>query len=74
MPCAKFTVFRKSRSSAANLAMASFEDYDEFGNYIGADLDSDEEDGPLQQQDLASLLSSIHNTGVLYDLIRNLIP
>ena len=24
--------------------MASFEDYDEFGNYIGADLDSDEED------------------------------
>jgi hypothetical protein len=27
--------------------MASFEDYDEFGNYIGADLDSDEEDqGP----------------------------
>lgn len=27
--------------------MASFEDYDEFGNYIGADLDSDDEDrGP----------------------------
>ena len=25
--------------------MASFEDYDEFGNYIGADLDSDDEDG-----------------------------
>ena len=25
-------------------AMASFEDYDEFGNYIGADLDSGEED------------------------------
>ena len=24
--------------------MASFEDYDEFGNYIGADLDSDDED------------------------------
>ena len=24
--------------------MASLEDYDEFGNYIGADLDSDEED------------------------------
>ncbi|KAJ3482949.1 hypothetical protein NLI96_g6640 [Meripilus lineatus] len=24
--------------------MASFEDYDEFGNYIGADLESDEED------------------------------
>lgn len=23
--------------------MASFEDYDEFGNYIGADIDSDEE-------------------------------
>jgi U5 small nuclear ribonucleoprotein component len=32
--------------------MASFEDYDEFGNYIGADLDSDEEDEPLQQLDL----------------------
>ena len=28
--------------------MASLEDYDEFGNYIGADLDSDDEDG-LQQ-------------------------
>jgi len=24
--------------------MASFEDYDEFRNYIGADLDSDDED------------------------------
>lgn len=24
--------------------MASFEDYDEFGNYIGADLDSDDEE------------------------------
>lgn len=24
--------------------MASFEDYDEFGNYIGADLGSDDED------------------------------
>lgn len=24
--------------------MASFEDYDEFGNYIGADLDSDEDE------------------------------
>jgi U5 small nuclear ribonucleoprotein component len=23
--------------------MASFEDYDEFGNYIGADIDSEEE-------------------------------
>lgn len=35
--------------------MASFEDYDEFGNYIGADIDSDdEEDVPqndfVQQQ------------------------
>ncbi|KAI0271488.1 Calreticulin family-domain-containing protein [Gloeopeniophorella convolvens] len=29
--------------------MASFEDYDEFGNYIGADIDSDEE--PDVQQD-----------------------
>jgi 116 kDa U5 small nuclear ribonucleoprotein component len=25
--------------------MASLEDYDEFGNYIGGDLESDEEDG-----------------------------
>jgi 116 kDa U5 small nuclear ribonucleoprotein component len=24
--------------------MASFEDYDEFGNYIGADLDSDDDE------------------------------
>lgn len=24
--------------------MASFDDYDEFGNYIGADLDSDEDE------------------------------
>ena len=30
--------------------MASFEDYDEFGNYIGADLDSDNED-EIQQTD-----------------------
>jgi U5 small nuclear ribonucleoprotein component len=30
--------------------MASFEDYDEFGNYIGADLDSDDED-EIQQTD-----------------------
>ena len=29
--------------------MASFEDYDEFGNYIGADLESDEEEEELQQ-------------------------
>lgn len=29
--------------------MASFEDYDEFGNYIGADLDSDDEEEVLQQ-------------------------
>ncbi|THH33133.1 hypothetical protein EUX98_g1015 [Antrodiella citrinella] len=28
--------------------MASFEDYDEFGNYIGADLDSDGEDVPQE--------------------------
>ena len=27
--------------------MASFEDYDEFGNYIGADIDSDDEPGFL---------------------------
>lgn len=29
--------------------MASFEDYDEFGNYIGADLDSDDEEEEVQQ-------------------------
>jgi U5 small nuclear ribonucleoprotein component len=32
--------------------MASFEDYDEFGNYVGADLGSDEEEeGEDMQQD-----------------------
>ncbi|OJA11333.1 hypothetical protein AZE42_10516 [Rhizopogon vesiculosus] len=31
--------------------MASFEDYDEFGNYIGADLGSDEEEEEVMQQD-----------------------
>jgi 116 kDa U5 small nuclear ribonucleoprotein component len=31
--------------------MASLEDYDEFGNYIGADLDSDDE-ADVQQDDL----------------------
>lgn len=30
--------------------MASFEDYDEFGNYIGADLDSEDEDEIPQNQ------------------------
>ena len=30
--------------------MASLDDYDEFGNYIGADLDSDDEDEDQQQQ------------------------
>ena len=30
--------------------MASLDDYDEFGNYIGADLDSDDEDDDQQQQ------------------------
>ncbi|KAG5653894.1 hypothetical protein H0H81_009486 [Sphagnurus paluster] len=30
--------------------MASFEDYDEFGNYIGADLDSDDEEDTQQNQ------------------------
>ena len=29
--------------------MASFEDYDEFGNYIGAGLDSDDEDEEVPQ-------------------------
>lgn len=33
--------------------MASFEDYDEFGNYIGADLDSDDEDA-IQQNDFVA--------------------
>jgi U5 small nuclear ribonucleoprotein component len=31
--------------------MASFEDYDEFGNYIGADLISDDEDEDVAQND-----------------------
>ncbi|KAF8588316.1 Calreticulin-domain-containing protein [Ramaria rubella] len=30
--------------------MASLEDYDEFGNYIGADLESDEEDNLLREE------------------------
>lgn len=30
--------------------MASLDDYDEFGNYIGADLDSDDEDDAQQPQ------------------------
>ena len=30
--------------------MASFEDYDEFGNYIGADLDSDDDDNIPENQ------------------------
>jgi len=30
--------------------MASFEDYDEFGNYIGADLDSDDEENIPENQ------------------------
>ena len=29
--------------------MASLEDYDEFGNYIGVDLDSDDEEEDVQQ-------------------------
>lgn len=29
--------------------MASLEDYDEFGNYIGADLDSDDEGEEMEQ-------------------------
>ncbi|KAI0718917.1 Calreticulin family-domain-containing protein [Cerioporus squamosus] len=33
--------------------MASFEDYDEFGNYIGADLESDDDDEELQQNKFA---------------------
>ncbi|KAI0307615.1 P-loop containing nucleoside triphosphate hydrolase protein [Multifurca ochricompacta] len=33
--------------------MASFEDYDEFGNYIGADIDSDEE-GDVPQEDIGA--------------------
>ncbi|KAH7907791.1 P-loop containing nucleoside triphosphate hydrolase protein [Hygrophoropsis aurantiaca] len=31
--------------------MASFEDYDEFGNYIGADLGSDEDEDEIMQSD-----------------------
>lgn len=30
--------------------MASFEDYDEFGNYIGADIDSDDEPDFSQEE------------------------
>ncbi|KAL1739891.1 P-loop containing nucleoside triphosphate hydrolase protein [Schizophyllum fasciatum] len=30
--------------------MSSFDDYDEFGNYIGGDLDSDDEDEVMQEQ------------------------
>lgn len=37
--------------------MASLEDYDEFGNYIGADIDSDEDDG--MQQDTFAASTSI---------------
>lgn len=33
--------------------MASLEDYDEFGNYIGADLDSEEDDDDVQQHDFS---------------------
>jgi U5 small nuclear ribonucleoprotein component len=33
--------------------MASFEDYDEFGNYIGADIDSDEE-ADVSHNDIAA--------------------
>ena len=33
--------------------MASLEDYDEFGNYIGADLDSDDEED-IQQETFAT--------------------
>ena len=34
--------------------MASLEDYDEFGNYIGADLDSDDEEDTQQEPFAAS--------------------
>ena len=37
--------------------MASLEDYDEFGNYIGADLDSDE-DGDVEQDPYAPSASN----------------
>lgn len=45
--------------------MASFEDYDEFGNYIGADLDSDDEDEQPQnrfqsQQEVPSAPAPLH--------------
>jgi len=33
--------------------MASFEDYDEFGNYIGADIDSEEE-ADVSQEDITA--------------------
>lgn len=37
--------------------MASLDDYDEFGNYIGADLDSDDEDA-IPQDDFAPQAAS----------------
>lgn len=33
--------------------MASLEDYDEFGNYIGADLDSDDDEDNLLQEEFS---------------------
>lgn len=40
--------------------MASFEDYDEFGNYIGEDLNSDDEEQPFQQSDIGQDLLEKH--------------
>lgn len=39
--------------------MASFEDYDEFGNYIGADIDSDEE-ADVSHDDTAAPHVQVH--------------
>jgi hypothetical protein len=44
-------------TSTSITRMASLDDYDEFGNYIGQDLDSDDEDEPtfVPQQQAAPL-------------------
>jgi len=46
--------------------MASFEDYDEFGNYIGADIDSDEE-ADVSHNDIAVPHVQVHQPLEGYD-------
>jgi len=47
--------------------MASFEDYDEFGNYIGADLGSDDEEEEVMQQDFRQVPQQQPSTLEGYD-------